>query len=111
MTDEELETTDEGDTVDEDVGEKAMEPCDPITMTCDEIQEEVTKKLIPESVRLERAVTEIDHIRQNNPSEELDRAYDSFAKKKKDTDDKIFNLFQNYTICKTKPDEEPPEQE
>ena len=84
------------------------QPCDPTTMTCDEIQNKVIKELIPQSVKYASSIEKLDEVKRSIPTPEVDKAYNEAVDKKKQIDEEIYGLFEKYTVCK-KP-LEPPEE-
>lgn len=86
-------------------------PCDPATMTCDEMRDKIVNELVPEKIKYESSIEKLDEVKTHFPSEDIDRAYNEVLGRKKQVDDDIYNIFEKFTICATKPEPTPEELE
>ena len=90
---------------------KTEEPCDPATMTCNEMRDQIID-LADKRSQLDTYTKSIDDTRKIIPSEHLDKAYDESVVEKQKVDDEIYGLFERFTVCTIKPEEtkkeEPP---
>lgn len=94
----EEETKDEGLETSEPTVE---EPCDPATMSCDEMRNKIMD-LSDERTNYQKTIEKLDEVKKIFPSEDIDKVYDVAVDKKKQVDDEIYNTFEKFTIC-TKP--------
>ncbi|MCX6819656.1 MAG: hypothetical protein NT129_06700 [Candidatus Aenigmarchaeota archaeon] len=78
---------------------EAPEPeCDPLTMSCDEMRDQIID-LSLERAKYDNSIKKIDEIKTVIPSEELEKIQLEAVNKKKDIDDKIYNIFEKFTVC------------
>lgn len=86
-------------------------PCDPTTMTCDEIKDKITIELIPDSYKYKTAVEKIEEIKKIDPSPEIDKALSVATEKMEKTNKEITDMFEKYkyAICE-KPEKKPEEE-
>lgn len=78
--------------------EKTIEPCDPTTMSCDEMRDQIID-LSLERAKYDNSIKKIDEIKIIIPSKELEKIQLDAINKKKDIDDKIYNIFEKFTVC------------
>lgn len=90
--------------------EEIEEPCDPTTMSCDEMRDKVIELADKRSPYIE-SIKKLEEVRQVVPSDEINKAYDNALSKKKEIDDEIYGIFEKFTVCTTKPVEELKEEE
>jgi len=84
------------------------EPCDPATMSCDEMRDKIIG-LTEKRTKYDSSIKKLDDVRDLLPSEELEKAHADAVAKKKEIDDEIYGTFEKFTICTTRPSE--PEKE
>lgn len=85
--------------------ETPEEPCDPLIMNCDEMRDKIID-LTGKRSQLDIYAKNIDDTRKIIPSEHLDKAHDVAIKEKGKLDDEIYNIFEKFTVCTTKPQPE-----
>lgn len=78
--------------------EAPEEKCDPLTMSCDEMRDQIID-LSLERAKYDNSIKKIDEIKTVIPSEELEKIQLEAVNKKKDIDDKIYNIFEKFTVC------------
>jgi hypothetical protein len=78
--------------------EKTIEPCDPATMSCDEMRDQIID-LSLERAKYDNSIKKIEEIKTVIPSEQLEKIQLEAINKKKDIDDKIYNIFEKFTVC------------
>lgn len=80
----------------------ADEPCDPTTMTCDEMRDRFLELSDKRSPYIE-SIRKLDEIKKVIPSDEINKAYDDAVAEKQKIDDEIYGIFEKFTVCTTKP--------
>lgn len=91
------------------------QPCDPATMTCDELRDKLTEELLPEVYKHKSAVEKIEEIKKTYPSPEIDKALSAATEKMDKTNKEIADVFEKYkyAICEKpteKKEQENPQQ-
>jgi len=71
---------------------------DPLTMNCDEMRDKIID-LSLERAKYDNSIKKIEEIKIIIPSEELEKIQLEAVNKKKDIDDKIYNIFEKFTVC------------
>jgi len=107
---EEQEATTEEETPPTEEEQTPEEPCDPAIMSCDQMRDKILD-LSEQRVKYDDTIKKLDDVKAILPSEEINKAYDNALAKKQDIDDEIYNIFEKFTVCTTKPPEEPKETE
>lgn len=109
--DEEQSEESEGEEIEEETTETEPEtqeeefleePCDPITMNCDEMRDKILE-LSSKKSEIDRGIKSLEETKKIIPSESINKAYNETLLEKQKVDDEIYNLFEKFTVCTRKP--------
>jgi len=84
---------------------KEEEYCDPLTMTCDEMRDEVID-LSNKRAALNTAIAKLDEIKEIIPGKEVEDAHGKATTERQKIDKRINTVFERFTVCTTKPQPE-----
>jgi len=88
----------------EDTEQPPEKPCDPATMTCDEMRDKIIG-LTEKRTSYKNSIEKLDDVRKILPSEEIEKAHADAVAKKKEIDDEIYGTFEKFTVCTARPPE------
>ena len=75
--------------------------CDPKTMNCEEMRDTIIK-LTKEKAIIETGIEKLNDIKNIFPRKRsVVNLYKEAEEQKKEVDDKIYDLFENFTVCST----------
>ena len=103
MTDEEEQTAEDFDDDNPEESEEIEdipddEPCDPLTMSCDEMRDEIIS-LTGKRTQYEDTIRKLSDVKEVLPSEGIDNAYEEALKKRQEVDDEIYGTFEKFMVC------------
>ena len=81
------------------------EPCDPMTMDCNELGDHIMD-LVDKRIEYSEAIKKLETIKEVLPSETIDKLYDETVEKGDKVDDEIYLVVERAIACRTlKPEE------
>ena len=88
----------------EDIGEPepSEEPCDPVTMDCDQMRDHIME-LADERIQHKNAINNLKSAKETIEDENLDKIITAEEEKLKKVDDEIYGTFEKFSVCTTKP--------
>lgn len=102
-------TGEDVDSSEEKTSTTSEKPCDPATMTCDEMRDEIID-LTGKRTQYEDTIRKLEDIKEVLPSEGIDTAYEEAKAKRQEVDDEIYGTFEKFMVC-SKPEPQKAESE